>query len=62
MFGREAWHNDTSDHPTTQAEAYAGRRTFSVDGHGPPVDSWSDKTVETEDTSSGARTILNLCQ
>ena len=62
VLGREAWHNSTGDDPTTAAEAYAGRRSFSVQGHGAPVDSWSDKAVEAEDTSSGAGTITNLCR
>jgi hypothetical protein len=66
VFGRERWHNqsiDPDDDPTTRAEAYAGRRTFTtVPHHGPPVDLWSDKSVEREDTSSGVGPILNLCQ
>jgi len=61
VFGREAWHNSTADDATTRAEAYAGRRTFAVGGNGPPVDPWSDKAVEREDTSSGAGTITNIC-
>ena len=62
VFGREAWHNESRDDPTTKAEPYAGRRSFSVDGHGPPVEAWSDRSVETEDISSGAGSITNLCE
>ena len=63
VFGREALHNEsTDDDPTTRAEPYAGRRTFSVNGHGPPIESWSDRAVETEDVSSGVGPITNLCQ
>ena len=63
VFGRERWHNETGDDPTTRAEAYAGRRSFTTQlHHGPPIDAWSDKAVERVDTSSGAGTILNLCQ
>ena len=62
VFGREALHNKSTDDPTTRAEPYAGRRTFSINGHGPPIESWSDRSVETEDVSSGVGPITNLCQ
>ena len=58
VFGREALHNESTDDPTTRAEPYAGRRTFSVNGHGPPIESWSDRSVETEDVP--APTIYSL--
>eukprot|EP01052_Picozoa_sp_SAG31_P008720 SAG31_NODE_444_length_15625_cov_6.047469_7_plen_494_part_00 len=62
IFGREALHNHSSDDPTTRAEPYAGRRSFSVNGHGAPVEVWSDRSVETQDVSSGVGPITNLCQ
>ena len=60
VFGREGW--SPSADQTLDREAYAGRRSFSVGGHGPPVDSWSDKSVERDDVSAAAGTITNLCQ
>eukprot|EP01051_Picozoa_sp_SAG22_P001503 SAG22_NODE_60_length_23423_cov_8.445250_7_plen_926_part_00 len=62
VFGREALHNESTDDPTTKAEPYAGRRSFSVNGHGPPIEAWSDRSVETVDISSGVGPITNLCQ
>eukprot|EP00038_Savillea_parva_P014470 m.11058 g.11058 ORF g.11058 m.11058 type:complete len:961 (-) comp2813_c0_seq1:195-3077(-) len=60
VFGREALENSTD--PTLRFEPYAGRRSFSVGGHGAPVDAWSDPTVERTDTSSGAGSITSLCR
>ena len=62
IFGREALHNESTDDPTTKAEPYAGRRSFSVNGHGPPIEAWSDRAVETVDISSGVGPITNLCR
>jgi hypothetical protein len=56
VFGREALHNESTDDPTTRAEPYAGRRSFSVNGHGAPIEAWSDRSVETVDISSGEMT------
>jgi len=61
VLGREAWRNRSGDDVTVRGEAYAGRRTFSVHGRGPPVEQWSDRAVEDEDTSSASGPITNLC-
>ena len=61
IFGREALTNKSTDDPTVRGEAYAGRRTFAVDGRGPPIESWSDRSVETVDVSSASGPITNLC-
>eukprot|EP00041_Stephanoeca_diplocostata_P026348 m.709152 g.709152 ORF g.709152 m.709152 type:complete len:899 (+) comp22941_c0_seq29:78-2774(+) len=61
VFGREAYNSTTTD-PTLHNETYAGRRTFSIDGHGAPVETWSDRSVERVDTSSACGTITNICE